>query len=155
MNNLIVFTGPMKSGKSRELIKLHNKYKERYLCTSFKPIIDNRFSEDTINDRDGNKISCYKIKRLYELERFVFTTDIFFIDEFQFLSGDVEILQHLIDEGKKFIISGLNMTSERTPFGIMPFVLSIADEIHYLNGKCDKCRKAICLFLLCRNRTKR
>ena len=38
-------------------------------------------------------------------------------------------------------IAGLNMTSEQAPFGIMPQLLSIADEIEILHASCNECNR--------------
>ena len=38
-------------------------------------------------------------------------------------------------------IAGLNMTSEQAPFGIMPQLLSIADDIEILHASCNECNR--------------
>ena len=69
-----------------------------------------------------------------------YDVDAYFIDEFQFLKGDVSIIQEMADNGKKFFISGLNLTSEKKPFGKMPELLAIADNIKLLTAICDNCK---------------
>lgn len=138
-NNIVVITGPMKCGKTGQLIELYNHYKTICNCAVFKPEIDNRFAENEVVDRNGNRIPCNNFKKLYELERYTFVYDIFFIDEFQFISGDINIILNMVDKGKKFIISGLNLTSDRTPFGLMPHILSCADEVIIKTANCDIC----------------
>ena len=38
-------------------------------------------------------------------------------------------------------IAGLNMTSEQKPFGIMPQILSIANEIVMMKASCNECNR--------------
>lgn len=110
----------------------------------FKPTIDNRYSDTEVVSRDGDKIICVNIQNIYDLIAYRDLVDIFFIDEFQFIEGnDLHvILNNFIDEGKKFYIAGLNLTSERKPFGNMPQLLALADEVEYLEAKCDRCGRS-------------
>ena len=65
-----------------------------------------------------------------------------FIDEANFLKGDINILLDLsVMEDLDIYIAGLNMTSEQAPFGIMPQLLSIADEIEILHASCNECNR--------------
>ena len=65
-----------------------------------------------------------------------------FIDEFQFLSGDIKIIIDAADyRHKEFYISGLNLTTDKNTFGLMGNLLCIADNIVILKGKCDLCGK--------------
>jgi thymidine kinase len=66
------------------------------------------------------------------------------IDEAQFFSIDsqtsiVDVVQKLADNGHDVIIAGLDMTSDRKPFGPMPFLMSIAHEVHKLKAVCEHC----------------
>ena len=59
----------------------------------------------------------YKYSRYSELEDY--DADSNFIDEFQFLKGDVSTIDKMASTGKKFYIAGLNLTSEKKVFGKM------------------------------------
>jgi len=122
MGNINVYSGPMKSGKTQEM---------------FKPLIDTR-NGDCIAVRNGINIPAVLIKRIADLKKY--DVDAYFIDEFQFLKGDVSVIQEMADNGKKFFISGLNLTSEKKPFGKMPELLAIADNIKLLTSICDNCK---------------
>ena len=43
------------------------------------------------------------------------------------------------NKGKTFFISGLDMTAERKPFGLMPELLAVADTIHKCVAICNDC----------------
>jgi thymidine kinase len=140
-NDIVVITGPMKCGKTKQLIEFYNQYKDTHSCMVFKPEIDNRFSENEVVSRDDDRAKSYNLRKLTDLKEYDFNCDIFFIDEFQFITGDIEIILNLVDIGKKFVISGLNLTSDRKPFGIMPQLLSCADKVIIKTAKCDICDK--------------
>ena len=157
MGLINVFTGPMKSGKTSKLISIYEDLSEttKYKCMMFKPLIDNRFSNTEVVSRDGERIVCVNIDSIYDLLSYRDLVDIFFIDEFQFIKGqDLHIiLNSFIDEGKKFYIAGLNLTAERKPFRNMPQLLALADEVEYLEARCDKCGKPA-IYTYCKNKKK-
>ena len=64
MNNINVFTGPMKSGKSSTIIReAKSLINAGEKVQVFKPIIDDRFSIDEVKDRNGNSIQAIKDKK--------------------------------------------------------------------------------------------
>lgn len=150
---LTVFTGPMKCGKTTQLI---NKYtelsNEGKKCMMFKPIIDNRFSNIEVVSRDGESVTAINIKTIYDLIPYKDLVDFFFIDEFQFIEGqDVYvIINSFIDSGKVFYVAGLNLTAERKPFGNMPQILALADNIECMEAKCDICGKYNAIYSYCK-----
>lgn len=151
MNNVTVFTGPMRCGKTTRLIEEFNKHKysnKRVLM--FKPSIDDRFNKEKVVSRDDMSIESYNINALSDLLLFQDKADIFFIDEFQFLNGDINDLLYLIDLGKQFYISGLNMTAERKPFGLMGNLLCIADNIIICKAICENCYEYDAIFTFCK-----
>lgn len=138
-----VKTGPMFSSKSASLIERYNNIwnKEKVMC--FKPKVDDR-DMGIIKSRTSDiKIPAICINNLDEIyDHIDEKTRTIFIDEIQFLDGDVSVLLNLsINNDIDFYISGLNMTSEQKPFGIMPQVLAVADEIEILPASCFDCNK--------------
>ena len=112
MNNINVFSGPMKCGKSQKILDEANRQKiAGKNFKIFKPSMDDRFGEDYIADRNGNKIKAINIASIDELSNY--DADVYLIDEFQFLDGNIETIQKLADKGKKFYIAGLNLTAEK------------------------------------------
>ena len=67
----------------------------------FKPLLDNRAGDDIISTRSGNSIQAINIKDISELENY--DADSYFIDEFQFLQGDVSTIDKMTAKGKKFL----------------------------------------------------
>ena len=149
MGNINVFSGPMKCGKSQNLI---NEANRQIIAGKnikiFKPLMDDRFSNDNIKDRNGNSISAINIESINEIENY--DADIYFIDEFQFLNGELDSIQKLVDKGKKFYISGLNLTAERKPFGKMGELLCNADNVQMMTSICECCHTDNAVYSFCK-----
>lgn len=139
MANINVYTGPMKCGKSQ---KIFNELKRQLIAGRklqiFKPTLDDRNGIEVISTRAGNSIKATCIKKIEELAKY--DTDVYFIDEFQFLDGDVSTIEKLASNGRKFYIAGLNLTSEKKPFGKMGDLMCIADKIEIMTSICDICK---------------
>ncbi len=139
MGDINVYSGPMKSGKTNEIL---NEYKRQLVAGKsvemFKPSIDTRGKTNFVVSRNGIDIPAITINNIADLQNY--DADVYCIDEFQFLDGNIKVIQEMADNGKKFYISGLNLTAERHPFGKMADLLCIADNIHFLNAICDNCK---------------
>lgn len=146
-----VITGPMYSAKSSRLINEYNNIWNKSRVKLFKPSKDTReFSK--IHSRDSKSdIPCKVISDLNDiLKEIDDNTSTVFIDEVQFLTGSVDVLTSLsVDNGIDFYIAGLNQTSEQKPFGIMPDILAVADEIEHCVAYCYDCNKHNAKYTYC------
>ena len=128
MGDINVFIGPMKCGKTQHIL---NEYKRQLIAGKkvkmFKPSIDTRCASNIVLSRNGIDIPAVSINKISDLEKY--EADVYCIDEFQFLKGNVKTIERMADDGKKFFIAGLNLTAERKPFGKMDDLLCIADNI--------------------------
>ena len=136
-----VITGTMFSGKSFELIGLL-KQLDINTVKIFKPNIDTR-DKRIIKSRNSNQVyAALLIDDLSEMPQYIDeNVKTIVIDEAQFLKGDVSIIMDLHLKGYDFIISGLNLTSERKPFGLMKDIMCIATDIKILKAKCICCNR--------------
>lgn len=140
-----VFTGPMFASKSYALVKTYlKKYdpnRNNVLC--FKPSKDKRDKSYIKSRCARTKLESIVISDLSEIRQYITPNiDTILIDEAQFLSGDVSGLVWLTIKDKIDIyIAGLNLASWSTPFGIMPDILAVADEIVNLTAECKDCGK--------------
>lgn len=142
MGKLIIYTGPMKCGKTTHLIQKYNKLKDTTSCVFLKPVIDNRFSNDFIIDRDRqNKVPAFNINKIDDILPYGLIYKNIFVDEFQFLNGNICTINNLLETQCNLFIGGLNLTAEKKPFGKMGELLCFADTIHILKGNCDYCGK--------------
>lgn len=139
MGSINVFTGPMKCGKTKRAIEAATIQKIRGKDIKiFKPGIDNRFAENKIVTRLGKELDTLNISCIDEIEKY--DADVYVIDEFQFLDGNLEVLNRLANKDKKIYISGLNLTSDRKPFGKMGEVMCMADKIELMTSVCEICK---------------
>ena len=104
MGDINVFTGPMKCGKTQKILnELDRQLIAGKNIKVFKPSIDNRFGNNIIQTRSGKKVDAININSISELQNY--NADIYFIDEFQFLNGEVDTIEKMATNGKKFFIS--------------------------------------------------
>lgn len=138
-----VFTGPMYAAKSLGLIQAAKVRKrpdvDNVIC--FKPSKDTRDMSKIKSRVVEETLDAYVIKDLSEIKNYINDDiDTIIIDEVQFLSGDVqELLWLTIYKNIDIYIAGLDMTSELTPFNIMPNILAIATEVIKLKARCQDC----------------
>lgn len=139
MGDINVYSGPMKCGKTQQIL---NEYKRQLIAGKkvkmFKPSIDTRIDGNVVASRNGIDIPAISINDISDLEKY--DADVYCIDEFQFLDGDVKIISEMADCGKKFFVAGLNLTAEKKPFGKMADLLCIADNVNMLTAICDNCK---------------
>jgi thymidine kinase len=65
------------------------------------------------------------------------------IDEVQFFDdGIVDVCMQLADAGIRVIAAGLDQDFLRRPFGPMPALLSVAEEVSKMHAICVRCRGA-------------
>lgn len=138
-----LYTGPMFSGKTSSLIEIYNNMWNKDIIKVFKPKIDDREFGILKSRNSKEPINAILVSSLEEMNEYIDKkTKVIFIDEAQFLEGPaVYLLIWSMIYDIDLYISGLNMTSELKPFGIMPELMSIADEIVYYHGHCYFCNK--------------
>ena len=136
-----VICGSMFSGKTEELIrrlKRANFAKQR--VEIFKPAIDTRYSDEEVVSHDHNTIQSTPVESSASILLFSSNIDVVGIDEAQFFDeGLVDICNQLADNGVRVIIAGLDMDFKRLPFGPIPALCAIADEVTKVHAICVKC----------------
>ncbi len=136
-----VITGSMFSGKTEELLKRMNRARFAHLRTIiFKPSIDTRFNESAVVSHDLNSIRSTSADHSSAILTLGRHAQVIGIDEAQFFDYDlVNVCNTLADQGSKVIVAGLDMDFNGTPFGPLPFLMAIADEVTKLHAVCVKC----------------
>lgn len=146
MGTINVYTGPMKCGKSQKIFdEIDRQLIAGKNIKVFSPSIDHRFGGNkTITSRARKSYEAIPITDIKQIKEY--EADTYFIDEFQFLEGDIKTIEELAQEGKRFYIAGLNLTAEKKPFGKMGDLLCIADHITTLTSVCDVCKSENAVF---------
>ncbi|WP_322875746.1 thymidine kinase [Mycoplasmopsis felis] len=140
---LEIITGPMFSGKTEELLKRLKILEIAEVNTIvFKPSFDVRFDENKIVSRTGAKTNAIVIKESSEILKYWNSEfKAVAIDEVNFLDdGIFKVIDKLVLNGVRVIISGLDMDYLRRPFGVTPGLLAIADDITKLKAVCLLCK---------------
>lgn len=145
MSKIIVFTGPMKCGKTKTLIDIYNyiKISKNSNILVIKPKIDNRYSTNEVVSRNGNKVQCYNVEYLKDIiEKFNLNVinDIL-IDEYQFIKGNIKDLLKIKSYDVNVYVFGLDKTSELKPFKMVTDAIKVSNIVVRLKGVCDICGK--------------
>ena len=136
-----VVCGSMFSGKTEELIRRLKRAKfARQRVEIFKPAIDVRYSEEDVVSHDQNSIPSTPVDSSSSILLLANDVDVVGIDEAQFLDdGLVDVCNQLANNGIRVIIAGLDMDFRGKPFGPMPGLCAIADEVTKVHAICVKC----------------
>lgn len=132
----------MFAGKSEELIRLARRalYAKKKVQV-FKPAIDKRYDEAMVVTHMGVKHEAVPIGSVAELESEIRPeTQVVVVEEAQFFDQSlVDLAVDLADHGRHVILAGLDQDFRRQPFGPMPTLLAIADEVIKLRAICMNC----------------
>ncbi|HBY05411.1 MAG: Thymidine kinase [candidate division TM6 bacterium GW2011_GWE2_42_60] len=141
---LEVVCGSMFSGKSEELIRRIRRAEFAKRKTQlFKHSYDNRVTLCHVHAHSGDMLAAYAVNSPQELASFVLDdTEVIGIDEVQFFDPEIVLLiDHLVASGKRVVAAGLDLDFRGVPFGCMPILLAIADEVLKLKAVCMKSGK--------------
>ena len=136
-----VVCGSMFSGKTEELIRRLRRAKFAHQKVEiFKPSIDKRYSEDEVVSHDSNPIMSTPIDTAAQILLLASDIDVVGIDEAQFFDdGLVDVCNELANRGMRVIVAGLDMDYKGVPFGPMPALCAIADDVQKVHAICVKC----------------
>ena len=136
-----VICGSMFSGKTEELIRRMKRAKfARQNVEIFKPAIDVRYSEEDVVSHEGNAISSTPIDSSASILLMSAGVDVVGIDEAQFFDEHiVDVCNQLANQGTRVIVAGLDLDFKGLPFGPMPALLAIADEVTKVHAICVRC----------------
>lgn len=135
----------MFSGKSEELIRrLRRAVIARQRVQVFKPIIDDRFSLEEVVSRDERRLKAIPVATAAALlSRVELGVQVIGIDEVQFFDNEiVDVCMQLADAGMRVVAAGLDQDYMRRPFGPMPALLSVAEEVSKMHAVCVRCCNA-------------
>jgi thymidine kinase len=140
-----VITGPMFSGKSEELIRRLKRARiarQRVAC--FKPDIDLRYHRTAIASHSSLTHSAVTVANTSHLRQALFPQlseiEVIGIDEAQFFDPAlVQLTGELVHLGKRILLAGLDTTFTGDPFGPIPALMAISDQVTKLSAVCMVC----------------
>ena len=136
-----VICGSMFSGKTEELIRrLKRAQFAKQTVEIYKPCIDVRYSDDEVVSHDSHSIPSTPIDSPASMLLLSSDVEVVGIDEAQFFDDTiVEVVQTLADRGVRVIIAGLDTDLMGKPFGPMPALMAVAEDIQKVHAICVKC----------------
>lgn len=136
-----VVCGSMFSGKTEELIRRMRRAKfARQKVEIFKPAMDTRYSEEDVVSHDRHSIKSTPIDSSAQILLLSSDIDVVGIDEAQFFdSGIVDVCNELANRGVRVIVAGLDMDYKGVPFGPIPALCAIADDVTKVHAICVSC----------------
>lgn len=136
-----VICGSMFSGKTEELLRrLRRANFAKQRVEIFKPSIDVRYSQEEVVSHDKNSILSTPVEHSSNILLLSSEVEVVGIDEAQFFdNGLVDVCQTLADQGVRVIVAGLDMDFKRNPFGPMPNLCALADDVTKVHAICVEC----------------
>src|SRR3989344_5678714 len=142
---LTVIKGGMFSGKTEYLQKVYRKVPD---VLAFKPGEDSRYTDEPyLVMHSGAQTPAVLYPKgqpqniLAELAKYPHVRTVL-IDEAMFSpSGLIDAVRAILGHGIDVVAAGLDLTDKLEPFGIMPDLIGIADEVVQLRAVCDGCGK--------------
>ena len=141
--------GSMFAGKTDILITEARRceYRKKNVLV-FKPVIDNRWGGSSlIKSHSGQEFPAIPVSTPMEIletvKQFISDggkIDLVGIDEIQFFTDEiVDVIKVLLEADIKVIFAGLSTDFRGEPFGSMPNLLSLSDEIIRPTAVCEIC----------------
>lgn len=136
-----VICGSMFSGKTEELIRRLRRAKiARQRVEIYKPAVDTRYSEDDVVSHDANSIASTPVEASGAILLLAADADVVGIDEAQFFDEALaDVCNQLADAGKRVIVAGLDMDFKGVPFGPIPALCAIAEDVTKVHAICVRC----------------
>ena len=136
-----VICGSMFSGKTEELIRRMKRAQfAKQKVEIYKPCIDVRYSEDKVVSHDSHSIPSTPIDSPAKMLELSSDVEVVGVDEAQFFdSSIVEVVQALANKGIRVIIAGLDTDFLGKPFGPMPALMAVAEDIQKVHAICVRC----------------
>src|SRR5215208_6197250 len=133
-----VIAGVMFSGKSEELIRrVRRAIIARKRVQVFKSHLDERYAGIySISSHDGRTVEAVPADSAVQIGQHIEPmANVIAIDEAQFLDdGIVPLVTSLASRGRRVIVAGTDTDFRGEPFGAMPEIMAIAEDVDKLHA---------------------
>ena len=138
--------GSMFSGKTEELLRRIRRAEiARKRVQIFKPRIDHRYGIERVTSHNGvARDDVLVVDSAADIAvQLANATEVIAIDEVQFFDWAIaDICTNLADRGHRVIAAGLDQDFRGEPFGPMPLLMALAEQVYKLNAICVCCGAA-------------
>jgi thymidine kinase len=136
-----VICGCMFCGKTDEMLRLLRRFaiagREVALV---KPRLDTRTDEASVISRSGARHRALSVDTSDEIEALIGRADVVAIEEGQFFDERLpDVVERLADGARQMIVTGLDRDFRGIPFGPMPRLMALADQVTKLTAICVVC----------------
>ncbi|WP_148233564.1 thymidine kinase [Pseudopedobacter saltans] len=131
----------MFSGKTEELIRRLTRAKIAKLNVEiFKPKTDTRYDESAVVSHNANAIPSIPVENSSAILLYGSDVEVIGIDEAQFFDDELpDVCVKLANKGIRVIVAGLDMDFTGKPFGPIPALMAIAEDVTKVQAVCMKC----------------
>ena len=133
--------GSMFAGKTEMLLKEISRaeYAGKKVQV-FKPAIDTRWEAGSLSSHSGGSHEATPVNNSYEIIEYLNPdTYMVAIDEIQFFdAGIIDVVRFLLEEDIRVIFAGLSLDFRAEPFGPMPELLALCDDIDRPTAICNQ-----------------
>jgi thymidine kinase len=138
---LHVICGCMFCGKTDEMLRLLRRYSiAGRQVVLIKPQLDTRTDALTVISRSGAHHDAVSVASSDEVEAAAGRADIVAIEEGQFFDERLpDVAERLADAGRHVLVTGLDRDFRGLPFGPMPRLMALADQVTKLTAICMSC----------------
>ncbi len=137
-----VITGCMFSGKTEELARRIRRAEIAHQRAQvFNSALDIRFAKNSVSAHSGCQLNAVMVQNSSEiLSKIKDDTQVVAIDEAQFFDkGIVNVINTFAEKGLRVIVVGLDTNFRGEPFGPMPLILAMAEQVDKLTAICMVC----------------
>ncbi|MEI6348607.1 MAG: thymidine kinase [Bacteroidota bacterium] len=136
-----VICGSMFSGKTEELIRRLNRARiAKQKVEIYKPAIDVRYDDVNVVSHNENKIASTPVQSAEQILLMANDVEVVGIDEVQFFDAEiVNVCNKLANKGIRVVVAGLDMDFLGNPFGPMPALLAVAEQVTKVHAICMSC----------------
>ena len=136
-----VVCGSMFSGKTEELIRrLRRAQFANQKIAIFKPGVAKRYSDVEVVSHDFHKITSTPISDPADMLKVGPEVQVVGVDEAQFFDDSlVDVCQQLANRGVRVIVAGLDTDFLGQPFGPMPRLMAVAEDVQKVHAICVRC----------------
>ncbi len=134
--------GSMFSGKSEELIRRVKRAQiARQKVQVFAHAIDTRYGSAKVASHSGFDLDAHPVQDATQiLEQLEPDVQVVAIDEGQFFDWKIsDVVNDLANRGIRVILAGLDTDFRGEPFGPMPLLMAMAEQVEKLNAICMVC----------------
>ena len=136
-----VIAGCMFCGKTDEMLRLLRRFSiAGRQVVLVKPRLDTRTDRVTVMSRSGAQHHAVTVDDSSQIERVSDGMDIVAIEEGQFFDERLpEVVERLAELGQQVVVTGLDRDFRGVPFGTMPRLMALADQVTKLTAICMVC----------------